>query len=119
MENLLRVIRENVDILDSKLKETPVDELLEDRFNLLAVLHALQVSSQALIDLAAHLITEAGISNLSSYSEIPETLARAGIIAKEDSNLLRRIIGFINVVVHQYTSINLEIVERILKVERG
>jgi len=44
--------------------------VLEDKFLLLAVLHALQVASQALIDLAAHIASEAGAAVPSSYSEI-------------------------------------------------
>ncbi len=113
-ERLLRIIKESTELLDEGIQRHGT-AILEDKFLLLAALHALQVASQALIDLAAHIISEAGAAVPSSYSEIPRILKREGCLSDPEAELFRRIIGFRNVVVHQYSSVDLEIVRKILE----
>ncbi len=77
-------------------------------------LHALQIQSQALIDLVLR-----GSSALGHPPSTPVDAARylveMNIMTREDLDFFRKVLGFRNVVVHEYASIDLEIVDRILK----
>ncbi len=115
LEKLLEVIEESISLLEGEIEDRGMDKLLSDRFDLMAVLHSLQVSSQALIDMGAHLASETGEGVPSSYSEVPGLLQRLGVLSDEESALFRRIVGFRNVIVHQYTGADLEVVRRILE----
>ena len=118
LHKLLQIIRENLELLDARVKSEGVEKILEDRFYLLAALHALQLASQALIDLASHVISEAGIAVPASYSEVSRRLREAGILDEGDSHLFRKIVGFRNVVVQQYAAVDLGIVEEVLRERR-
>ena len=118
LHQLLQIIRENLELLDARVKSEGVEKILEDRFYLLAALHALQLASQALIDLASHVISEAGIAVPASYSEVSRRLREAGILDEGDSHLFRKIVGFRNVVVHQYAAVDLRVVEEVLRERR-
>ena len=77
-------------------------------------LHALQVQAQALIDLVLR-----GSSSLGHPPSTPIDAARhlvaAGVMSREDLEFFRRVLGFRNVVVHEYSSVDLGLVERILR----
>ncbi len=114
LETLLNTIRNNLKLLDKKLEEEAPKDLVSDPFSLNAVLHILQVSIQALIDLACHALAEAGVGVVDRYSALPDLLAGAGAVRREDAALLKKIIGFRNVVVHGYRRVSRDIVLLIL-----
>ncbi|AAL63836.1 MAG: DUF86 domain-containing protein [Pyrobaculum arsenaticum] len=66
---------------------------------------------QALIDAASRLAAEAGTEPPAKYSDIPRALAQLGVL---EAALLRRTIGFRNVVVHGYGALDLGLVTEIL-----
>jgi len=88
VEGLLRVIRENLALLDSKLEECSGEELVGDPFYLNSVLHILQVSSQALIDLASHVIAESGLGVVDRYSAAPEILRERGVLERGEAEVV-------------------------------
>ena len=92
-------------------------EDLDDVVRWLAVLHALQVQAQALIDMAARLASLLGHAP-STPAEAAEALAREGVLTEEEARLLRRIIGLRDVVVHEYQTVSRELVARILAERR-
>lgn len=51
------------------------EKLVNNPFALNSVLHILQVSAQALIDLTSHVAAEAGLGVVEKYSSIPVLLA--------------------------------------------
>ncbi len=55
IEKLLEAIEESIGSLENEIESRGIDELLSDRFKLLAV-RSLQISFQALIDLSSHLV---------------------------------------------------------------
>jgi len=111
---LASYIGERINLLEEKLNELTAKELVEDEFMLHSVLHILQVSVQALIDLASHIISEAGLGIVDKYSSIPEILVKAGALSKDDAKLLRKIIGFRNVIVRCYAEVSKNLVAEIL-----
>jgi len=116
--SLLKFIERNVSLLDSKVREIGVSGLLGDEFHLNSVLHILQTSCQALIDLASHVIAEAGLGYVERYRDIPKVLYETGVLSESEAALLRRIIGFRNIVVHGYTGVSVEIIRVILEEKR-
>ena len=77
-------------------------------------LHALQLQAQALIDLVQHACSLLGLMP-STYIESGKLLHAKGIFSKEEFKFYRAVVGFRNVLIHQYTSIDLKVVEKILK----
>ncbi|RLG50527.1 MAG: hypothetical protein DRN99_09640 [Thermoproteota archaeon] len=78
------VIEENTRKLRQLLSERSVGSVLRDYYMLNAVLHMLQVSIQALIDMGAHLIAEMGEKPPGSYSEVPVVLEKIGVLSREE-----------------------------------
>lgn len=111
---LLQLIGEHVGLLEAKVDELGADALVGDTFLFYAVLHALQVASQALIDLAAHVAAEAGLGVPDRYAAVPELLAKAGALSSDETRVLRGIVGFRNVVVHSYASVSRHLVHELL-----
>jgi uncharacterized protein YutE (UPF0331/DUF86 family) len=46
--------------------------------------------------------------------EAAEALAAEGVISREDYELMRRVAGFRNIVVHEYTAVDMELVRGIV-----
>ena len=113
--SLLNFVDENLRLLEDRLGELGSRRIVEDTFLFYSAIHILQVSAQALIDLASRIIAEAGLGLVDRYTAIPEILAERGVLSPEDALLLRRIIGFRNVAVHCYTKMSREVVREILE----
>jgi len=80
----------------------------------LAALHALQVQARALLDMMLRVAAELGYSP-EHPSEAAGILVGEGIISREDYEFVRRVIGFRNIVVHEYASVDMELVRGILE----
>jgi uncharacterized protein YutE (UPF0331/DUF86 family) len=78
-----------------------------------AILNILR-GCEAAIDLANILIRERGLGIPQSSRGSFQLLADAGLITPELSAALQRMVGFRNVAVHQYQSLDLAIVEAVL-----
>jgi len=68
-------------------------------------LHALQLQAQALIDMAQRAAALMG-EPTHSYAEAGAALARRGVFFPEDLRLYRAVVGFRNVLVHGYISVD-------------
>ena len=79
----------------------------------LAVLHALQVQAQALLDMVVRIAAELGYAPITPR-EAAEALVAEGLLSEEDYQLIRRVAGFRNIVVHEYTSVDMGLVRGIL-----
>ena len=90
---------------------------LDDVVKWLAVLHALQVQAQAAIDLVMRLASLLGYTP-STPVEAVESLLGEGLLSRSEAELLRKVIGFRNIVVHEYQRVSRELVARILAEKR-
>ncbi len=108
LSELMSLIKKNVDTLNG------LNNVTDNYIILNATLHLLQVSIQAMIDLSSRLIVELGYKIPSTYSEIPSILKELNIINHDDALIMKKMIGFRNVVVHGYTDISTDLVKRIM-----
>ncbi len=72
---------------------------------------AVQIS----VDIGAHLIAGMEVAPPDTMGQTFELLAQAGVMNAELANRLKKAVGFRNIAVHNYESINWEIVHSIAK----
>lgn len=98
------------------LRELARPELLEgdvreERF----IEHTLQVSIQAALDVASHIVSERRLGEPRTNRELFERLGRAGIVSGELANTLGDMAGFRNVLVHGYTGVDLGVLRDVVE----
>jgi uncharacterized protein YutE (UPF0331/DUF86 family) len=99
--------------MTSKLDELARREL-RDWVEELAVLHALQVQAQALLDMVMRVAAELGYTPLTPR-EAARALVGEGLLSEDEYQLIRRVAGFRNIVVHEYATVDMELVRKIVK----
>lgn len=72
---------------------------------------AVQIS----VDIGAHLIAGMEVPPPDTMGQTFDSLAQAGVLNAELANCLKKAVGFRNIAVHNYESINWEIVHSIVK----
>ena len=86
-------------------------DLREERF----FEHTLQIAIQSVLDVASHIVSEERLGEPSSNHELIDLVVRYGWIPVSLESPLHRMIGFRNVLVHGYESVDLAIVEDIAR----
>ena len=79
----------------------------------------LQRAVQATIDLAAHVVSTVGYGLPGTVGESFILLEKQGLITSDLAERLRKMVGFRNIVVHHYETINPQIVEAIISKHLG
>ena len=74
----------------------------------------LQMAIEACLDIASHVVADRGLHAPATYAETFEILVRAGLMSPSLGDAMIRMTGFRNVIVHEYTGIDAEIVVRVL-----
>ncbi len=112
-KRLLELIASHTDLLERiRGKEIRWNDILE----LYAVLHILQIHAQAAIDYLLHTCAITGISSETPIRCIEELKIR-GMIRSEDAEFMKRVVRFRNILVHEYTSIDIERVKRAIETQ--
>ena len=94
--------------------EEDFDEEFEENYTKQdAVILNIQRLIQQTIDLGAYLIKKYKLGIPKSSKEIFEILEKEKIIDKDLSEKLQKMVGFRNLAVHEYTKLNIEIIEYI------
>ena len=109
----ISLIAENMDKLKF-LKELPEDEFYQDFRNLYSTKHLLQISIEAMIDIANHIIARMGLGRPKSYAESFSILAEKNIIEADLSDIFATMAKFRNRVVHLYNTVDPSEVRSIL-----
>jgi uncharacterized protein YutE (UPF0331/DUF86 family) len=86
------------------------DDLREERF----VEHTLQIAIQGVIDVASHIIADERFGEPETNREMIDLLKRYGWVPADLATRLSDMVGFRNVLVHGYESVDLAIVETIV-----
>ncbi|MEK6714725.1 MAG: DUF86 domain-containing protein [Candidatus Omnitrophota bacterium] len=78
------------------------------------VLHNLQLSIQGCIDIASHIISDEGWPVPDTLAGLFDTLTRYKVIPEDLSGKLKKMAGFRNIIIHEYQTIDLNIVYQAL-----
>ncbi len=112
--NKLENLREYVGFLKIYQGST-IDDLKKDPTLRGAVERYLHLSTECVIDIAEIFIAELGLRKPEEYKESITILGEAGILPEEFAYYFAPIAGFRNILVHEYTKIDLAEVHRHLQ----
>jgi uncharacterized protein YutE (UPF0331/DUF86 family) len=112
-ERRTRRFVETLEILE-RLRNTPWERFSSDPEKYGSAERFLQVAVEVLDDLGAHLVARFGAGPVERYRDIPDRLLAAGRLTDEQADVWRRVIGFRNVIVHNYLDVDRAIVFEIL-----
>lgn len=106
-------IRHNLSRLREK-KNVPINAFKDDLDVQDIVLHNLQLAVQGVIDIGSHIISDEGWGIAGSLNEIFYILQDKGVIKREMAEKMVSMVGFRNILVHEYQDVDLDIVHNIL-----
>ncbi|MBT6146047.1 MAG: DUF86 domain-containing protein, partial [Gemmatimonadetes bacterium] len=92
---------EYLTILDRQAKYD-LDTFLGDPEHYGSAEHFLQLSIQVVIDLGQHVVADNGLGAIASAGEVPAILRDHGILSTDQAEAMQGMIGFRNVLVHEY-----------------
>ena len=91
------------------------EQLEEDVKEARFVEHTLQITVQAALDAASHIVADDRLGEPRTNRELFDLLRRAGWFSEQLASTLRQMVGFRNIVVHGYQIVDVEIVKDILE----
>lgn len=112
----LEKLREYLHILED-LSRTSESEFLADPRLHGSAERFLQLAIEALLDMGAHVVAEMGLGKTETYRDIPRALEAAGILPSELARQWEKLVGFRNILVHEYVDLDRRSVYRILQEE--
>lgn len=114
----INILQKNIKFLDS-LRQMPVDEFLADLRNYLSATRVLQISVEAMIDIANHIIARESLGMPQSYHDAIKILTREGYLPSDKEATFRAMIRFRNRAVHMYDEIDEQEIYRIISEHLG
>ncbi len=115
------VIRKRLGKLDEyltvlhHLQRYSLPEFVEDPEHYGSAERFLQLAIEAITDMGNHVVAELGLGVVNWYSDIPTILADNGYVDVQLKEKWLRMIGFRNVLVHDYADIDRTIVHEVLQ----
>jgi uncharacterized protein YutE (UPF0331/DUF86 family) len=101
------------------LAVTPWERFRDDPEKYGSAERFLEVAALVLNDLGAHLVARSGGEPAATYRDVPTRLLEAGLLDEAQANVWRRVIGFRNVVVHEYLDVDRRLVHDVLQHRLG
>lgn len=92
-----------------------IEDYIKDWKTQRIVERTLQMIIETCVDIANHIISEAGMRLPTSYGDTFKVLFENNVVDSELFNTLEKMAKFRNIIVHQYEEVNAEIVVLILK----
>ncbi len=86
-------------------------DLREQRF----VLYTLQIAIEEILDVASHIVSDERLGEPRTNRELIDLLERYGWLPEGVATPLRSVVGFRNILVHGYETVDLGIVEDIVE----
>jgi len=99
----------------SEYRHISAEEYREDWKSQRIIERTLQVAIEACVDVASHVIADRGLPVPATYAEVFDVLGQAGLIDPELRVAMVRMARFRNIIVHEYTRIDPDIVVDILR----
>ena len=78
--------------------------------------HTLQIAIQAALDVASHIISDERLGEPRTNRELFEILAENGWLSRQRVSPLRQMVGFRNILVHGYASVDDRIVWGVIEI---
>jgi len=75
----------------------------------------LQLAIETLNDMGSHVVVDLQLGMVESYRDIPRILVEHGYISSELGDIWIRMVGFRNILVHDYLEIDRKLVYRVLQ----
>lgn len=120
--DLIRRKLADLDLYVSQLSEyrlLTADEYRRDWKTQRIVDRTFQIAIEACVDVATHVIADRGLRVPATYAEAFAVLGETGLLDRQSTDALVRMAGFRNVLVHEYTRVNPEIVVDVLRNRLG
>jgi len=120
-----RIVADRLEWIDKMVEEInslPLRDhaaFMGDSRNIWAAESCLRRALEALFDLGRHVLAKGFGKGVSEYKEIAEELQKRKILSRDESELLRRLAGYRNRLVHFYHEVTAEELCRICKDELG
>ena len=117
------LVRKKLAQIESWLRElralVRVDAIASDVRERRFVEHTLQIIIQACQDVAAHIVADERFGEPRTNQELFDLLAAGGWLDSSTAAALRRAVGFRNVLVHGYTSVDPAVVRDVVEYRLG
>ena len=104
-----------IEICLADLATVDVEAIASDRREERFAEHTLQIAIQAAIDVAALVVSDNDLGNPVSNHALFGLLAQHGWLPAEQVPLLSRMVGFRNVVVHEYETVDVALVRDVVE----
>lgn len=76
--------------------------------------HGLQLAIQTLLDIGSHILVEAGERGIDNYTDVIKLLGEKDVLPVEFANSIKSMAGLRNILVHEYTEVDLNVIFKIL-----
>jgi uncharacterized protein YutE (UPF0331/DUF86 family) len=97
------------------IKKISLNDFKRDFMIIGAAERYLHVSIECIIDIGNEIISQLQLRRPERYRDIPSILAEAGIIPENFEGVMASMMGFRNLLVHDYASIDLDLVYEFLQ----
>lgn len=114
----LQKLDENLAILDH-LRRYPLDSFVKDPEHYGSAERFLQLAIEAVNDMASHVIAERGFGEVNASRDLPRLFRAQGLIDEKLEQCWIRMIGFRNILVHNYLDVDRKIVHEVLRDSLG
>ncbi len=85
--------------------------IVHERF----VEHTLQIAIQAAVDIASHIVSDERLGDADTNHALFDLIARHGWIPDDQIPVMHRMVGFRNVLVHEYEDVDVRLVRAIVE----
>jgi uncharacterized protein YutE (UPF0331/DUF86 family) len=97
------------------LQVVAFEEFASNQERVWAVEHGLQVCIQIVLDLGDHLLASRGENKIDDYTSVIVHLGDSAILPRDFSERIKPMAGFRNLLVHEYATVDLKEVYRVLQ----
>jgi len=104
----LNQLEQNVEELKKFKKEISLDALKNDLQKQWSLRYGLFESIQIVIDLSCHLTAKYNLGNPKTYNECIELLLKEKYLSKSLAEVMMKMVGLRNILVHEYVLIDLQ-----------
>ena len=115
IQKRLEKSREYIEFLNNIKDSYSLNEFKDNKMVYGSSERFLHLTIEALLDMGNHLVSDQDLGNIDSYRDIPKILHQNDYIDSEQKEIFIKIIGFRNILFHDYIDIDKATVYKIIK----